>query len=55
MDISYDDFIQTTEERHTKVVSKKFSKSFWIMEIFIKVNMKVGIVHLVNHFLQKHN
>ena len=26
MDISYDDFIQTTEERHTKVVEKIFQK-----------------------------
>ena len=26
MDISYDDFIQTTEERHTKAVEKIFQK-----------------------------
>ena len=26
MDISYDDFIQTTEERHTKSVEKIFQK-----------------------------
>ena len=47
LDISYDDFIRTTEERHTKVVAKIFEQLL-SKGIFILVNMKAGIVHHVN-------
>ncbi len=47
LDISHDDFIRTTEERH-KAPSKKFSNSLSIREIFILELMKAGTVHLAN-------
>src|SRR6056297_3387438 len=49
LDIDYDYFIRTTEERHEKVVQKIF-KSFMIKVIFIKVIMKVGIALLASLF-----
>ena len=54
MDISYDDFIRTTEERHKEVL-KRFSRHFSTMAIFIKVNTKDGIVYLVKRISQKRN
>ncbi len=49
MDIEYDDFIRTTDERHVKIVQKIFEA------IYIKVNMKDYIAFNVKAILQKHN
>lgn len=54
MDIQYDDFIRTTEERHVKVVQKYLTDS-WNKEISIKASMRVGTVCLVKHILQRLN
>ena len=54
MKIENDDFIRTTEERHTKVVEDIFEKLL-TKETSTKVNMKAGIVYHVKHILQKHN
>lgn len=54
MDVQYNDFIRTTEERHTKIVEKILIDS-WSKVIFIKENMRAGIVCHVKHILQKHN
>ena len=48
LNISYDKFI-------TLRLFSRFSKSFMIKVIFIRVNMKVGTVHLVNHSGLKHS
>lgn len=54
LDISNDDFIRTTEERH-----KKWYRIFLIgccsKEISIKVNMRAGIVSQMKPFTQKRN
>ena len=49
LDISYDKFIRTTDEEHVKCVQKIF-EDYINKAIFIKVNIKVYIVLLVNHF-----
>ncbi len=54
MDVQYDDFIRTTEERHTKIVEKILINS-WSKVIFIKENMRAGIVCHAKHILQKHS
>lgn len=43
MDISYDDFIRTTEPRHTKVI-QKYSLNYMNKVIYTKVNTKEDIV-----------
>lgn len=43
MDISYDDFIRTTQDRH-KVIIQKYSLSYMSKVIYIKVHMKEDIV-----------
>ena len=43
MDISYDDFIRTTEDRH-KVVIQKYLLNYMNKEIYTKVLMKVSTV-----------
>lgn len=43
MDISYDDFIRTTQDRH-KVIIQKSSLSYMSKVIYIKVHMKEDIV-----------
>ncbi len=48
MHISNDDFIRTTDERHEKVVQELLQK-LMKKAIFTRLNMKVGIVHLVKH------
>ncbi|BBP86463.1 hypothetical protein BsIDN1_00810 [Bacillus safensis] len=35
LDISNDDFIRTTEKRHTKIIEQVFQKNCLIKEIFI--------------------
>ena len=47
MDISYDDFIRTTDDRHVKVVQKIFKK-LYDQGIYTKMNTKVYIVLPVN-------
>ena len=42
LNIKYDDFIRTTENRHTSVVKKSY-KRYMITEIFILMNMKGSI------------
>ena len=54
MDIQYDDYIQTTEERHTKIVQKYLIDS-WNKETSTKENTKDFIVYHAKHFLHKHN
>lgn len=54
MDVQYDDFIRTTEERHTKIVEKILINS-WSKAIFIKENMRAGIVCHAKHISQRHN
>ena len=44
LDISHDDFIRTTEERHKKAVAEDFRRSCSNRGIFIWGNMKAGIV-----------
>ncbi len=55
MDIQYDDFIRTTEERHVKSSTKKYLTDSWNKEISIKASMRVGTVCLVKHILQRLN
>lgn len=43
MDISYDDFIRTTQDRH-KVIIQKYSLSYMSKVIYTKVHMKEDIV-----------
>lgn len=43
MDISYDDFIRTTQDRH-KVIIQKYLLSYMNKVIYIKVHMKEDIV-----------
>ena len=38
-----------------RLFSRFFKKAFMIKVIFIRVNMKVGTVHLVNHSGLKHS
>lgn len=47
LDISYDDFIRTTEDRHKEVVAKIF-KRLLDQGIYTWTNMKDYIVHLAN-------
>lgn len=47
MDISYDDFIRTTEDRHTELVKKIFKKFLDNGDIY-KGEYEGGIVHLVS-------
>ena len=54
LEIKYDDFIRTTEDRHKKAV-KRILDMVNAKEIFIKENMKGNIVFLVKHFFQKIN
>ena len=42
LNIKYDDFIRTTENRHTSVLKKSY-KRYMITEIFILMNMKGSI------------
>lgn len=49
MDIQYNDFIRTTDERHTKIV-QKYLINLWSKEISIKESMKDYIVYHVKHF-----
>ena len=55
LDISYDDFIRTTEERHTEVVEKIFEQIIDQGDIYLRMNMKDGIVLHVNRILQNFN
>ena len=54
LNISYDKFIRKPTIITLRLFSR-FSKSFMIKVIFIRVNMKVGTVHLVNHSGLKHS
>lgn len=54
MDISYDDFIRTTEDRHKDVVEKSLSNQ-QIKVIFILMNMKVGILYKMRHSIRSIN
>ena len=53
MKIDYDDFIRTTEKRHVDIVQKIFDR-LWNKVIFIRGNMKDGIVYHVKAISQKH-
>lgn len=52
MKIDYDDFIRTTEPRHTKIVEKVFDM-LMEKEIYTFQSMKGGIVNLVKLILHK--
>lgn len=54
MDIQYDDFIRTTDERHEKVVQKYLTNS-WNKETSTKENTKDFTVYHAKHSLHKHN
>ncbi len=54
LDISYDDFIRTTENDIKKLLRRYF-KSCLKKEIFILISMKDGIAHHVNPSLQRVN
>ena len=54
MDISYDDLIRTTEERH-KVQLRRFSTNSSTMAIFTKGSTKDGIASLVKRISRNHS
>jgi len=54
LNIKYDEFIRTTQESHIKVVQGLFEKLYQ-QGIYIKENMKAGIVYPVKPFGLKHN
>ena len=55
LDISYDDFIRTTEKRHTDMCRENFSNALLDKAIFILENTKAGTVHLVKRILTSVN
>ena len=54
LEISNDDFIRTTEQRHKQVVEKVFERLLKQGDIYL-VNMKVGILFLMKLTIQNHN
>ena len=54
MDISYDDFIRTTEPRHKEIVEKIFARLLNKV-IFILMSMKVGIQFPMRRTIQSIN
>ncbi|GAA3318034.1 hypothetical protein GCM10020331_019170 [Ectobacillus funiculus] len=52
MDISYDDFIRTTEDRHKEVVEKVFLPDCSSRMISTWMSMKVGTLFRMKRFIQ---
>ncbi|WP_410254668.1 class I tRNA ligase family protein [Bacillus anthracis] len=55
MDISYDDFIRTTEDRHKDVVEKIFKQLVDQGDIYLDEYEDVGILYKMRHSIRSIN